>query len=67
MLCRGKSQYNNVLCSRAAGQWEDQCSLTERQKRTQPVLPVPGNTNIRKVLRRLHKICKANALQLAAD
>ena len=48
----------------APAQWEDQCSLTERQMRTWPVLPVPGNTKICKVLWCLCKICKGKALQL---
>jgi hypothetical protein len=65
MLCRGRFQYNNVLCSTAAAQWDDPCSLIERQMRTQPVLPVPGNMKIRKVLWCLRKICIANALRLA--
>jgi len=63
--CRGRFQYNNVVCSMEPAQWEDQCALTERQMNTRPVPSVPGNREIHKVLQRLHEICKRTHPRLA--
>jgi len=50
------SEKTNALSLRA---------LTERQTRIQPVLPVPGNMKLRKVLWCLRKICNVNVFKLA--
>ncbi len=57
--------YGNVLCSMEQAQWEDQCSLTERQTRTQLVLAVLGNMEKHKVLWHLVKSAKWACSRLA--
>ena len=63
VLRRGRFQYNNVLCSKAVSPVRRPMLSHSEAPGSQSVPVVPGNREIRKVLRRLRKICKANAFK----
>jgi hypothetical protein len=60
---RGRFQYYNVLCSKATSPVRRPMLSHSGAPGSQPVPTVPGNREIRKVLRRLRKICRTNVFK----